>query len=184
MDVMIERRIDIMDYKAKVIEEIIRLDDVIWNMYYPDNKDIKRKHPYDATDLFVFDIKHILLNPNINREEAEENIIRIIKESPYGDEIMSHYIDIGKIQKNVDIRIDFEKAFGEVHFGSTLLSELSPTLTISDLYRLALLYKENKCRAKIEDLLMACKLQSQCADFVNGNLSPYIERGLNQNGYA
>ena len=171
------------DKRNDIIKELFRLDDIIWQMYYPNNNDCKVRNPYEATALFTFDITHILLNPLVNREEAEKNIIGIIKESEYGDEILNHYIDISKIHDNVDLRIDYQKAFEEVQFGSTLLSVLSPALTTSDLYRLAQLYKENRCRTKIEDLLMACKLQNHYANFVNGNIEQYIERGLNQNGY-
>ncbi len=163
-------------WAISVLDELYRLDDLLWGLYYPNGKNcIAERQPSTILDWFTYHIEYILLDPNNNFVDSKSNIINIVGASKYKNEIISEYIDLDAIMRDVNLRLDYENAFEKVEFGGTLAAYLTCTIMRFDLYRLAILHKSNKYRDKIEDFLIACNLHNQCQSFINGNYEGYIE---------
>lgn len=160
-----------------VQEELCRLDDLLWSMFYPNDTELNTadRKLFVAYLWLTNDIQHILLDPQFDREESENKILEVIHSSKYGAEILEKNISWEGISKNVELRSDFEQALKNVKDGSDLSSDLSYCLSSLDLKRLATLHKARKYRKKIENLLTNCNFHKECGDFINGNYDEYLK---------
>lgn len=74
-----------------------------------------------------------------------------------------------------NIRNNWEQALRQVKRGDELSYPISWGFSDEDISCLAKLYKRNKFRKKILDLLEDCNFHTECGDFIDGNFDKYIK---------
>ena len=74
-----------------------------------------------------------------------------------------------------NIRNNWEQALRQVKKGTDLSYPIQWSFSDNDIFELAKLYKRNKFRKKIWDLLEDCNFHTECGDFAEGNFDKYIK---------
>ncbi len=164
--------------KAAAIEQTIwDLDTAIWNAYYPDSETEDEETRLDIAHIWLKrDIIYILSDETIDMETAKEDILTRIKATAYHEEILSRYIHMDKIMKEVEIRRDYLTALKAAKSGSDVSSKIGYALGQRDLEQLAKLHKSRKCRKKIEELLTSCKFRYECSKFCNKEYDEFLDK--------
>ncbi len=137
--------------KSSVLEKAIALDELIWEKYHPDYDGTNRPSENQVITYLRNDISEIMLE----FPESGEIIQTIIRGVSCGSEILA-MLDWKKIQDNVNIRSNFYEALQSVKDVSDLAGRLCYSFSSVDIAHMAELHKSNKCRKKIEDLLVYC----------------------------
>lgn len=137
--------------KSSVLEKAIALDELIWKKYHPDYDGTNRPSENQVITYLRNDISEIMLE----FPESGEIIQTIIRGVSCGSEILA-MLDWEKIQDNVNIRSNFYEALQSVKDVSGLAGRLCYSFSSMDIAHMAELHKSNKCRKKIEDLLVYC----------------------------
>lgn len=158
--------------RTAILQEMIDLELQLWKKFHPDYvEDGNNPTLLTASIWLKSDIQSIMIEfPN-----SEKDIISFIKEYKYGEDILNEYIDMEDVRENVKIRSDFLTAFSSVREGSDLAHKLNYCLSSSDLEKLAILHKSNKCKKKIENLLESINFHKECSDFKNERYEEYIK---------
>lgn len=151
------------------------LDKIIWEKYYPSNVNDEEIPLEMALTYLRSDIKKILYD----FPDAKDNICSIIKDSEYGNEILTKYfnqITFSKIETCNEIKKNFEIYLNNTKLKdiSEIASEIEYQLSLKDLSELAKLYKSNKYKKKIESLLTTCNYHDVCSCFMKGNCINYL----------
>lgn len=157
--------------RNEILQEIKDLDLKIWKKYHPDYKEDNEPELYQVTMWLNTDIASIM----VEFPESENDIISIIKNAKYGDEIIKDYLKLDSIRDEVMIRTDFLSALRFVKDVSDLASRIGYSLSHKDLTELAKLHKANKCRRKIENLLTSCNFHYECEKFVNKEYDEFLK---------
>lgn len=156
--------------KEEILQEIVNIDQKIWKKYHPDWKDENTPELYQASTWLHTDIVSILLDS----PDSLENILKTIKKSKYGAEIIRKYFKADAIKAEVALRKDFLSALQSVKHGSDLAGKVTYSFYPRDVEQLARLHKANKCRKKIEQLLTACNYHEICLNFISKNYEEYL----------
>lgn len=163
-------------------EEIIRLDNEIWNYFRPNDTEVISEEAIKNNYMLWLkgDIVAILAyDPFIETEEERNKVLtkirEIIDKSDLKDKVYRN-LCFDNILKEVEIRTDYESALRKVKRGTELSHLLGYGLGRVDLYLLAELHKKNKFRKKIEDLLTDCNFHSECSDFSSGKYEEYLDK--------
>lgn len=151
-----------LSHKKDILFCILELDEKIWSTYH-ENCEFEYAPDLEETPTIITNtIQEILLDfPN-----AEDNILLMIQDSAYGNEILQNYVNMDKIRENVKIRSNFAQALSSVEKGSKLSPKLNWTLSSNDLCELAKLHTRGIYQEKIEELLITCKLFEEYDKFI------------------
>lgn len=161
--------------KRRELQQIMHnLDETIWNHFHPEKTDTESSSLELANVWLRTDIVTILADPKLDREESEKWIKSEIQKVDLNGEIMNKYLEWNTIDDEVDIRSDYETAFGKVKCGYELSNLLQYSFGKNDLSQLAALHKKNKCRRKIEELLEDCNFHGANSDFKNHRYEEYL----------
>ena len=158
----------------KIQEEMIRLDDELWEKYVGKYEGTAQPTLLTADLWLKNDIAAILMKFENYLVDTKDEIVGEIEKSPYGKEIME-ILNFDKIMKSVLIRKDFKTALSKVKNGSSLSEKLGYSLSPGDLKELAKLHKSNKCRRKIEELLTDCNFHTECGKFASKQYDEYLK---------
>lgn len=107
-------------------------------------------------------------------QESGEIIQTIIKGASCGSEILA-MLDWEKIQDNVNIRSNFYEALQSVKDGSDLAGRLWYSFSSVDIAHLGELHKSNKCRKKIEALLVYCNFHYVSGEFKKHKYDEFLK---------
>lgn len=163
----------------ELCDELWRLDTTIWKHFYPDDKKIYDRPNDCVLEMWLQeDIAHILRDDNVSDFEAEKWIRDFINQSAFAEDILKHCISIDKAAADANIRRDFYSALKKVKHGRELSGKLGYGFSKRDLEELAKLYKSNKCRRKIEELLTDCNFHSEVGLLSNGNYEDFFQKGV------
>lgn len=156
--------------KSSVLEKAIALDELIWKKYHPDCDGTNRPSENQVITYLRNDISEIMLE----FPESEEIIQTIIRGVSCGSEILA-MLDWEKIQDNVNIRSNFYEALQSVKDGSDLADRLWYSFSSVDIAHLAELHKSNKCRKKIEALLVYCNFHYVSGEFKKHKYDEFLK---------
>lgn len=156
--------------RNEILQEIKNLDLIIWKKYHPDYEEDNGPKLYQAPMWLNNNIAAIMME----FPESEADIISIVKNTKYGDEIITAYLELDLIRDEIKIRTDFLSALRSVKNGSNLSHKIRWALSSKDLSELAKLHKANKCRRKIEELLTDCNFHYECGKFVNKEYDEFL----------
>ena len=162
---------------AAITQTIWDLDTAIWHAYYPDIRTEDEEPRLNIAYMWLKqDIVHILSDKTIDMETAKEDILTRIKATAYHEAILSRYIHMDEIMKEVEIRRDYLTALKAAKSGGDVSNEIRYTLGKRDLEQLAKLHKSGKCRKKIEDLLTDCNFHYECGKFRNKEYDEFLDK--------
>lgn len=161
---------------------IAKLDQDIWNHFYPEQKESGKLVPKGAGVLWLRqDLQAILIDAKEkgSYEEAYNYILIKINETHCVNEIFEaldpvDHKGLNQIVKGVMIRTDFAEALRNCKKGSDLSYPLDFGFSKKDIQKLAALHKAGKFRRKIDDLLTDCNFHSECSDFSSGQYEAYL----------
>lgn len=156
--------------KSSVLEKAIALDELIWKKYHPEYDGTNRPSENQVITYLRNDIESIM----VEFPESEETILTIIRGVSCGSEILA-MLEWDKIQDKVSIRSNFHDALQNVEEGSDLASRLDYSFSRLDIAHLAELHKSNKCRKKIENLLICCNFHYECGKFNHHEYDEFLK---------
>ena len=151
-----------LSHKNDVLFSLLELDEKIWSTYHENCEFEYVPDLEDAPTIIINTIQEILLDS----PKVEDNILLMIQDSAYGNEILQNYVNMDKIRENVKIRSNFAQALSSVEKGSELSPKLNWTLSSNDLCELAKLHTRGLYKEKIEELLITCKLFDEYDKFI------------------
>lgn len=163
-----------MDYLDNDLDkELLRLDNVIWSHYRPDDEPMKMPvYKHELIGSLRADIEHIMLETP--ESTWQTNIIDELEASPIHDRVMD-FIDMKKIKNLVNTRKHWETTLKRTKDIHKLSAKIQWGFYDKDLKQLAKLHKENKYRDKIEALLENCNFHEECSQFINGEYDNYLK---------
>lgn len=153
-----------------ILTEIWRLDQEIYFHYYPH----KDTWAMPAVELAPSWLEETITTVLSEDPDSEDMIIKMIRNSKYGETILSDFVKMKKCRKAAKIRGNFGEALKSVKEGSDLAHDIGYGFSDEDLSELAQLHKAKKYRKKIEDLLTACNFHDACSDFKKKRYMNYI----------
>lgn len=151
-----------LSHKNDILFCILELDEKIWSTYHENCEFEYAPDLEEAPTIIINTIQEILLDS----PKVEDNILLMIQDSAYGNEILQNYVNMDKIRENVKIRSNFAQALSSVEKGSELSPKLNWTLSSNDLCELAKLHTRGLYQEKIEELLITCKLFEEYDKFI------------------
>lgn len=160
---------------SDIKKELKRLDDELWNKYYP-NSNTDVEIPVETANLaLVSDLKYILSDDDIveDVEKELEAIQAIIKDSKYGDEIIGSWLNFDNIMEVVEFKRNLEENVRSTK-KNDLASKFEYSFSTNDLRKLALLHKKGICRKKIEYCLESANFRQESDDFEKRKYEKYI----------
>ena len=117
-----------LSHKNDVLFSLLELDEKIWSTYHENCEFEYVPDLEDAPTIIINTIQEILLDS----PKVEDNILLMIQDSAYGNEILQNYVNMDKIRENVKIRSNFAQALSSVEKGSELSPKLNWTLSSND----------------------------------------------------
>ena len=120
-------------------------------------------------------VVYVLADNDIDADNAEKSIMKMIFETECGKEILNRYIDMDKVREEAKIRKDYESAFSKVANGRELSGRINYSIPKRDMKQLAELHKKNKCRKKIEELLEDCNFHYEHGKFARKEYGEFLE---------
>lgn len=148
-------------HNTSVLQTIKELDQKIWKKYHPDYNGENEPSLNEAPIWLKTDVTSVLMD----FPESEDDVMSMIKETEYSNEIFKEYLDMDEVKRQIAVRKNFEAAFKSVAHGWELSGNLDYSMSKEDLSNLAKLHKAGKCRKKIEELLTDCNFHSACGSF-------------------
>lgn len=161
-----------------VARVMVRLDDKLWNMYCPDNPGSTSGRTLENAHVWLQnDIKSILADSEDVREMADQ-ICAVIRKEYYGQEVLSRYIHMDRLQEEVNERNevvgDFPAALKRVRYGYQLSPALRYCFSKDELIELGDLHRSGRFRKKIEELLTDCNFHSECGFLAKKRYSEFV----------
>lgn len=153
-----------IEHRDKVVEELKRLDILIWNKYYPED-DIDNS---DVEAYFLkYDIIGLLSERDCDIDVRYKEIEDIINSSEYADDINKEFslklscYDVALLKRDLASAL---KAYRDV---AELSSIFNYSFTNDDLKDFVALHRKNRFRNKIEKLLTNCNFHHECSMLCN-----------------
>lgn len=105
-----------------------------------------------------------------------DDVVSLIRTMPGGSMLFdTNIVDLGKIEENIEIRVDFATALDSVEEGSELSAALDYSFSRNDIHNLAVLHRDHESyRTKIEELLKDCNFHHECGCFEKGEYDEFI----------
>ena len=157
--------------EREIQQEMKDVDEKLWRRYHPEYEGGNEPQLNMAAAYLEADICDLLCD----FPKSAPDIVATIKELPHGDVILKCYIDIEELQKNAEIRRDFDSALRSVKHGTELSRLLDWSFREEDITELARLHKEGKHRKKIEDLLTDCNFHYECGQLCAGEYEEFLK---------
>lgn len=158
------------NHNTSVLQTIKELDQKMWKKYHPDYNEKNEPSLNVAPIWLKTDVISILMD----FPESEDDVMSMIKEAKYADEIFKKYLDMAEVKRQIAVRNDFKAAFKSVKHGWELSSDLDYSMSKKDLSNLAKLHKAGKCRRKIEELLTDCNFHSAYGAFCKQDYDEFL----------
>ncbi len=162
----------------KEVEEILSIDDYIWNKYkmpegsaYPHDQ---MQNEWYACQWLENSLESLMTAKHDAEQLLQEYESIKCKVSSSTQKILEKYLDFSRAKRAAEIRSDWADALRHVKEGCDLSGWIGYGLTKGDITNLAKLHKARKFRRKIEDLLTDCNFHYECGCFSSGEYDEFL----------